>query len=769
MFPRLAFLMILLTVSGVAQDYEFLGDYRSHKLERNRLTVETSNRPLTVWFHQPSTLRVLVGSSSPSYSVSGSLPEGKVSLKETATTLVARFPQGTLTVTKSPLRMTVTRSDGSLVVADDPAFGHGWDGREVRCWKQLSPEEKFFGLGEKAGDLDKRGRFWTMWNTDRPGYQNDDDPLYCSIPFFLAMKEGQAYGLFFDNTYRSTFNLGAGNERLYSFGAEAGALDYYLFLGPKPAQVLDAYTRLTGRPALAPKWALGYQQCRWSYYPDYEIRDLARNFRQRQIPADVLYFDIHYMDAYKVFTWHPERFPKPRQLLAELKELGFKVITIIDPGVKVETGYRLHDEGVAQDSFLKYLDGKLYQGQVWPGWCYFPDFRKAATRAWWGSHNAILRGQGVAGFWNDMNEPAVWGKEVPYVVEGIKELHNVFGLLMARATYEGLVKDQPDLRPFIVTRAAYAGIQKYAAVWTGDNSASWDDLRLSLRMVQGLGVSGVPFVGPDLGGFIGRPDPELYLRWMQAASLLPFMRSHTIINSPDQEPWSFGEETERLCREAIEARYALLPYLYSELHWAHRSGEPLIRPLWYQYPDDPESYKTDYQHQFMVGANILAAPVVRENQRFQKVYLPAGEWWDGESVHQGQRTVLVEAPLERLPLFYPRGALVVRRQPTQWVDQVPLTQLEVLAVAGGAGDYTCYLDDGVSTKRANELKLRLSGDRLDWSLDSPTSLTKLEIQVAGLAQRPGQVTLDGRTINFSYQDGVMRASVPVTSSSLVWR
>ena len=445
------------------------------------------------------------------------------------------------------------------------------------------------------------------------------------------------------------------------------------------------------------------------------------------------------MDDYKVFTWHPERFPDPAKLLSDLHEQGFKLVTIVDPGVKVEEGYPVYEEGLARGLFLKYLDGELFEGQVWPGWCHFPDFRKEATRDWWGAKDAASRSLGVDGFWNDMNEPALWGKEMPFVVEGIKALHNVYGLLMAQATYEGLLADDPGKRPFVVTRAGWAGIGRYSAVWTGDNSASYDDLALSIRTNLGLGLSGVSFVGCDVGGFIGTPSPELYSRWMQAATLSPFMRSHTVHDTPDQEPWSFGEETERRSRQALERRYSLMPYLYSELHHSHRSGVPMYRPMWLEFPGDETCYDNQYQHQFMYGPSLLAAPVIREGQRFQKVYLPEGEWYEVETgeLHAGGRTVLVEAGLDSSPLFYRQGSIVATRAPEQYVGEKPLDVLELTVVPGKAGRYTVVMDDGISVDgTAEELKFSYDGKQ-SLKVDLPagpftSQIKRLKLRVAGL-------------------------------------
>ena len=755
--PSLLLFWTLLSLSALARDYEFLGDFQNYRLTGARLEITTSNRPLTLDFEKGAMIEVVVGKTEDVPLKLDRMGSAKVSVTESPELIIAETSEGRVEITKHPVRLTFKRPDGSTAMADDPAFGHGWSGNEVRTWKTLNENQRFFGLGEKSGPVDKRGRFWTNWNSDIPAYRNDTDPLYCGIPFFIGHSAGQAFGVFFANSDRSTFNLGAGGKRLFSFGAESGALRYFVFLGPTVKDVIGRYTALTGRMSLPPKWALGYQQCRWSYYPEYEIRDVAKEFRQRGIPADVLYFDIHHMDAYKVFTWHPEWFPQPKKLLSDLHAQGFKTVTIVDPGVKIEKGYDMFEEGVAGDLFLKYLDGALFEGQVWPGWCHFPDFRKLATRQWWGARNAVARENGVDGFWNDMNEPALWGREMPFVVDGIKALHNVYGLLMAQATHDGLTQADPTLRPFVVTRAGWAGIQRYSAVWTGDNSSTWDDLALSIRTNLGLGLSGVPFVGCDVGGFIGRPDPELYTRWMQAASLSPFMRSHTTHDSPDQEPWSFGEETERRCREAIERRYSLLPYLYTQVHLSHESGLPILRPLWLEFPNDTTAYQHEFQHQFMVGEHLLAAPVIQAGQRFQKVYLPKGDWYQPESdtVHQGGRTVLVEAGLDSLPLFYRAGAVVPTQEPQSYVDAAPLRRLDLTVVPGRAARSEVVFDDGLTIDAPTQ---RLTFDydgKSSLKLDLPTGpatteLRTLRVRVAGRG---------GKTVDLPATTGARRVDL----------
>ncbi|MGH7571110.1 MAG: TIM-barrel domain-containing protein [Gemmatimonadota bacterium] len=628
----------------------------------------------------------------------------EVEILEEPERVLLRSAELVVAVDRSPCRITFLDRQGSVLSRDEPGLGIGWDGDEVRNWKTIEEGERFFGLGEKTGNVDKRGREWVMWTSDMYGYDNETDPLYESIPFFIGLRGGRAYGIYLNNSHRSRFNLGAGNHRYYSFAAEGGALDYFFFAGPEIPRVVERYTALTGRMPLPPKWALGYQQSRWSYYPDDEVLQLARTFREKRIPADVVYLDIHYMDEYRVFTWDPERFPDPEGLLAELGALGFKVVPIVDPGVKAEEGYVVADEGLAGDRFVRYPDGQVYVGSVWPGRSYFPDFTDAATRAWWGGYLERLINRGVDGIWNDMNEPAVWGKAFPVEVESeagsFKRVRNLYAFYMAKGTYEELVDARPDERPFVLTRAGFAGVQRYAAVWTGDNTASWDHLELAIRMLIGLGLSGVPFVGADVGGFIGGPSPELFARWIQVGALTPFFRNHTAIETPPQEPWAFGEEVEAIARQAIELRYRMLPYLYSLFRESSWTGAPVLRPLFWHYQADTTAYQPAYQHQFLLGEHLLVAPVTREGAREQEVYLPEGRWLDlgTEEVYDGRQAVTVDAELDRIPMFLRAGGILPMQEVVQHVGEKPAAPskltLEVFPAAGGA--FELYEDDGSS-------------------------------------------------------------------------
>ncbi len=589
---------------------------------------------------------------------------------------------------------------------DDANLGISWQGSEVTCFKTMFPSERFIGLGEKVGRLDRRGTSYVNWNTDHYAYGPRDDPLYVSVPFFIGIHDSMTYGIFFDNTRRTQFNFGASTDDQFSFfSAPGGELNYYFLGGSTVARVIEEYTALTGRMEMPPLWSLGYQQCRWSYYPESEVLDLARTFREKKIPADVIYLDIHYMDEYKVFTWHPERFPTPGAMNDTLGNMGYHLVTIIDPGIKVQKGYFASDEGTANGYFITYPSGKNYVGEVWPGRCNFPDFTHPEVRRWWGRSLSRLVDSGVAGFWNDMNEPATWGQSIPDLVtfdfDGakatMKEAHNIYGLEMARSSFEGAKALMHGRRPFVLTRAAYSGVQRYSAVWTGDNAPTDEHMLLAVRLVNSMGLSGIPFTGPDIGGFSGDATPRLFARWLSIGTYTPFFRNHKQYGMKRQEPWSFGEDVERQARRSIEQRYRLMPYLYSTFHQAVRTGLPVARSLAIDYPYDEHIYRPEFENEYLFGDNILVAPVVSTEDHCT-VYLPQGRWYrrsTGE-MYEGGRAVLVDAPVDDLPVFARAAGII----PMQDVVQNTSEQTDTLRIHLYLGDresaFQYYEDDGAT-------------------------------------------------------------------------
>ncbi len=612
-----------------------------------------------------------------------------------------------VTLFKASLALTVSGSDGlPLLEGLAPVLEDGvW-----RLEAPLTPETRCFGLGEKTGYLDKRGRAYTMWNTDDPSPHIETlDPLYVSIPWAILFTPGRpsgsaALGLYLDDPTRTLWDVGKTKLDRLSVTTPRDGLDLYLVAGPGLDQVVERYTALTGRMPLPPLWAIGYQQSRWSYDSAQRMREVVREYRTRGIPLDVLYADIDYMDGYRVFTWNSETFPDPEGLLADLKADGVRVVPIVDPGVKKDAAYALFAEGAECGYFVKDKDGLPLVGEVWPGEVCFPDFARAEVRKWWGDWHRGYLDPGIAGIWCDMNEPSLFDsptKTMPLDARHGEDgslthdaVHNLYGFWMAQATREGLARLRPDARAFVLTRAGFAGVQRHAAVWTGDNFSLWAHLEMSLPMLMNMGLSGLSFVGPDVGGFSGDSTGELLARWTQLGAFTPFFRNHAAKGTADQEPWVFGPEVEEVCRQAIRMRYAWLPYLYTAFWEASRSGRPVMRPLVHDFPEDPEV--ADMFDQAMVGQDVLVAPIVRPGVRRRLVYLPQGDWvdhWTGERVSGGASRI-VEAPLDRMPLFIRAGAVLPRGDWATCVDRLDRSQVSLHVYPADRIRGAWYDDDG---------------------------------------------------------------------------
>ncbi len=445
----------------------------------------------------------------------------------------------------NPFGLEILDSWGNMLQDDASDGGLVWDGTRFECRKHVLGEEHFYGLGEKAHGLDKKGLHLEMWNTDNGDYDSASDPLYQSIPFFIVLNRDIAFGVFLDNTYHTEFDFGHQDPDIYSFGAPDGPLDYYILIGPKIADIIDEYTSLTGRPCFIPRWGLGHQQSRFmTYESEDDILSIGRELRNRRIPCDTLVLDIEHMDGYRVFTWNQKVFPNPKAFTAKLARMGFKTMTIIDPGVKLENGFSMYDEGMEAGHFLEKKDGSTYVGLVWPGETVFPDFSRSEVREWFSSKYGALAECGTSNSsWIDMNEPSNCiydGLKADYsmtdVVDGEgnlwePRLRNVYALGMAVAVFDGLREAFPKKRPFILTRSGFAGYQRYAASWTGDNHSTWPMLWLSIPMLLGLGLSGVPFCGADIGGFGGDTSPD---SWPAGISSGPSIRSLAITPISDR-------------------------------------------------------------------------------------------------------------------------------------------------------------------------------------------------------------------------------------------
>ncbi|MCC7377675.1 MAG: DUF5110 domain-containing protein [Verrucomicrobiales bacterium] len=651
---------------------------------------------------------------------------------------------------------------------------------------QLAPREAVFGLGETAGTFNRRGTVREFWNSDVLGHAPCIHPhlksLYVSIPFALSLHDGRAAGLFWDFPGRQTWDVGSTDRDLWTLKADAEGADLYLFTGPTPRGVVERFTALTGRHSLLPRWALGYHQSRYSYTTRGELESVAREFRRRQIPCDALYCDIDHQHGHRVFTFG-RSFPRPAEMIAKLRRQGFRVVAIANPGVKDDPRFGVLRRGRARDAFVRQPKGRGdFVGRVWPGPARFPDFTRGDVREWWASEQRAFLKLGLAGIWNDMNEPAVFDRPDKTLDPQCRhqsdlgprrhaEIHNLYGQLMAAASQLGMrpapasrIPPDQQPRPFVITRAGYAGIQRHALVWTGDNSSSWTHLDDAVQMLLNLGLSGVGFCGADVGGFLENCPAELFVRWLQMAVFTPFLRNHSNIGTARQEPWAFGPEVEAINRRYLNLRYQLLPYLYGLLAENALSGTPMMRPLFWHYPNDPTAAACG--DQFLLGQSLLVAPVLRPGAEARSVYLPRGEWydfWTGQ-LHAGGGHLAARAPLDVIPLYIKAGALLPLAPIRASVaDHEPSTiYLHVWPRDDGALDW--YDDDGQSMAHEQGIwhrrriihESRGRGGRLRWEAaagDFPSSTRTWRLVLRGIS-RPLRVTVNGERVDAPFDEAL---------------
>ena len=558
---------------------------------------------------------------------------------------------------------------------------------------QFRVDEHIYGLGERASSFDLMGGKYTTWNTDPGGsYGPGKDPIYICTPVYMAIGSTGSYLIFYENTYPATFDF----QPLANVEFSGGSLRYYFFVGA-PAELLNRYTELTGKPALPPRWVLGYHQSRWGYREELQIRSIVAGFESAQLPLSSIHLDIDYMEGFRVFTIDKSRFPDLNALADDLQTKDIRLVTILDPGVKKDTRYDIYSDGLHRGAFCGTPVNKVLHGVVWPGWAAFPDFTNPKTRDWWGENYSILLEAGISGFWHDMNEPvsfSAWGDtSLPHTtihdMDGRPgnhlEAHNIYGFLMNKAGYDALRKLRPDNRPWLVTRSGWAGLQRYAWNWTGDVASTWEALRQTLITILGLSISGHVFSGSDIGGFSGNPSSELYLRWLQFSTFVPFFRTHSAIGTHDREPWVFGEPYTSIIRKYLHLRYRLIPYLYTLAWQANQDGNPLVLPMFWFFPDWREAL--DIDDQFFLGNSLMVAPVITENCHARMVIIPPGEWysyWDDKKV-SGPASIEIPIDLENIPVFVRAGSIL----PLQ-VDQ----EVQIHIYLSPVGSGKVYLDAG---------------------------------------------------------------------------
>lgn len=642
----------------------------------------------------------------------------KLEVVENDTEYVISTARLSILVDKMTLRTQISDLEGNIISEDELGFhweeNYEYGGNTVKLSKITQSGESFYGMGDKAMHSNLKGKRVENWVTDQFAFAKEQDPLYKAIPFYVGLNKGKAYGIYFDNSFRTGFDFSQERRNITNFWADGGEMNYYFFFGPDMSKVVSSYSSLTGTPELPPMWALGFHQSKWSYYPESNVKEIASEFRRLQIPCDAIYLDIDYMDGFRCFTWDKEHFPDPKRMISELEEDGFKTVVMIDPGIKVDRDYWIYNEALENDYFCKRGDGPLMHGKVWPGECNFPDFTNPAVREWWAElYKEFMSELGVHAVWNDMNEPAVM--EVPTKTAPLdtrhnydghpcthRKAHNVYGMQMVRATYEGVKKYVYPKRPFVITRAAFAGTQRYSSTWTGDNVATWEHLWIANVQVQRMCLSGYSFVGSDIGGFAEQPDGELFARWVQLGIFHPFCRVHSSGDHGDQEPWSFGSEITDIVRKFINLRYQLLPYLYTMFYKYTKENIPMVQSLvFYDQEDNQTHFRTD---EFIFGEKILVCPIQEPNAQGRRMYIPRGYWydfWTDEHV-EGGKEKWVAAEIDMLPIFVKAGAIIPKYPIQQYVGEKKIEEL-VLEVYYKEGTETSEVyedsDDGYDYKK----------------------------------------------------------------------
>ncbi len=620
--------------------------------------------------------------------------------------LILTHKMHTMIVNKDPFSISIDNFELSF------EFGKRWTRHDINV-----SANHIYGMGEKSHQIDKKNQKYIFYNSDNAAFEINSDPLYKSIPFAIYTDEINSWGLFVDFPGYIDWENNA-NDAIIHSKITALSKNYRIFLIPENSMknILRAYSKLTGYAPIPPLWALGYHQCRWSYYSQDEVENIVNKFHELKIPIDAIYLDIDYLDNYKSFTWDKNSFPDLKGLTSKLNNVH--VVSMIDPGIKVEPGYKIYDDIIKNEYYTR-LDNKPFIGNVWPGACVFPDFINSEVREWWGDNYKSLIDIGISGFWNDMNEPSIFSllsTIPPNASHRLNDIdiqhecvHNAYGLMMIRASYEGINRLSKN-RVFLLSRSGYAGLQKYAWVWTGDNKSNWDHLAMSIPKCINLGMSGVPGVGADIGGFRGSPSPELYARWIELGTFYPLMRTHTIEKSPPQEPWSFGSMVTEISKKYIRLRYKLIPYTYTWMVYACKTGIPLMRPLFLEF-NEKESYKWANSI-FMFGPSLLIAPVINKGERSRELYLPKGDWYsfDKKEKIKGGRTINVSAELDTIPIFVKNNTIIpICNNNPMNTTECDLSAIDYL-VYGDTAKGILYLDDGMSKNPSYKLlELNLKG------------------------------------------------------------
>ncbi|MDB5275264.1 MAG: glycoside hydrolase family 31 [Ferruginibacter sp.] len=687
------------------------GKITSYKKVFGGIEGKTATSIFDIHAYSDHIIRVRISKNKTLNSFSYALVDNQIplfenySIKEEGNSITLSTNAINVEIEKAPAFSITFKNKAGQIINEDvkgTCFGTTFSGDKATVYKKLQEGERFVGLGEALGNLDKRGMGITLNNTDNYKYGDTRLPMYISVPFYIGIHHQDVYGLFYNNSYKSFFNFASSTPNFSSVSFEGGDMDYFFMYDESLAKVIEHYSSLTGKMQLPPKWSIGYHQSRCSYYPQEKVTWIAETFRRKKIPLDCIVLDADYQQGYQPFRVNKERFPDMPGLAASLAKMNIELTASVYPGVKIDSSYELYTDGLKKNVFIKYADGSLFKTEIAPLPVLLPDYTNPNTRAWWIDKMKWLPDNGIHGYWNDMNEPAVAGSYLPdnlvFNFDGhatnAQEAKNVYGFQMARSSYESAVKYGNGRRPFVLTRSAFAGVQRYSAVWSGDNTASDEGLLSGVLLNSQMGLSGIPFAGPDLGGYIGDGTKDLFKRWIEVGVFSPFVRNHKGFFTPDNEPWSYGEEIEGIAKTFIEFRYRMMPYVYSAFYEASQTGMPIARSLCINYPFDDKVYDNVYQYQFLFGAAMLVVPVTSlENNK--KIYLPKGVWYNIYSDEKitGEKSWTQDVPAYQIPVFIKASSVIPMQSVVQSAKEKPSDTLWLHVYNGKEKNSFVYYED----------------------------------------------------------------------------
>jgi len=638
----------------------------------------------------------LVDNNIPSFS--------QIDIKENGSSIFISTKMIHVEIDKSPSFRIIFRDNKDQIISEDAkgdAFGTTFIGNKINLYKNLQQGERFVGLGEALGNLDRRGTGVTLNNTDNYKYGDPRVPMYISVPFYIGVHHQLSYGIFYNNSYKSFFNFGMSTPELMSVSFDGGDVDYFFMYDESISKIIEHYTTLTGRMQLPPKWAIGYHQSRCTYYPQEKVEWIAETFRKKKIPLDCIVLDADYQLGYEPFRTNTKRFPDLPGLARDLANMNIELTASVYPGVHIDSTYESYTDGLNKDVFIKNADGSNFETEIPPLRCYLPDYTNPKTRSWWIDKMKWMRQNGINGYWNDMNEPAVTGSYLPdnlvFDFDGHRsnalEAKNLYGFQMARSSFEAAAK-YDDKRPFVLTRSGFAGVQRYSGVWSGDNTANDEGLLTGVLLNSQLGLSGIAFSGYDIGGYIGDGSKDLYKRWIEAGVFSPFCRNHREFLGAANEPWAYGEEAEAISKTFIDFRYRMLPYMYAAFYEASRTGLPVVKSLCLDYPFDDKVYDRSYQYQFLFGNDVMVAPVTSQ-EKTRKIYLPEGAWYNiytDEKV-TGQKERVEETPTYQIPIYIKASAIIAVQSTTQSTKEKPTDTLQIHIYNGTKNNSFVYYED----------------------------------------------------------------------------